>query len=155
MNITEEARRLVVDLNEFVKTLDENIRAPAFQFLLGASHPDARSGVTTPVLTARTAENRDVSPQELIRQSKVSSGIAKAEVLGYWLEMHRAKESFSSGDLKEAFAYAREPAPRNASDVVAKLASTGKLMATEKSGAVQYYRLTRTAIDEVRAWLQT
>src|SRR5436190_10488439 len=155
MQIDEERRQLVSELNEFVKTLDENVREAAFKFLLGQRGED-----TVPLTTARTvgaaplaiavAEDRDISPQELIRQSNANSGMAKAEVLGYWLEVHQGKQSFSSGDLKEAFSQAREPAPRNASDVVAKLASAGKLMPAEKSGAVQYYRLTRTAIDEVR-----
>jgi hypothetical protein len=80
--------------------------------------------------------------------------MAKAEVLGYWAEVHQGKQSFSSGDLKDAFSQAREPAPKNLSDVVAKLASAGKLMPTERSGTIQYYRLTRTAIDEVASWLQ-
>jgi len=159
MQIDEEKRQLISEINEFVKTLDENVREAAIKFLLGHWGADtvplsaARApGVASPVTAV--ADDRDISPQELIRQCNANSGMAKAEVLGYWLEVHQGKHSFSSGDLKEAFSQAREPAPRNASDVVAKLASAGKLMPAEKSGAVQYYRLTRTAIDEVRNWVE-
>ena len=78
----------------------------------------------------------------------------KAEVLGYWLEVYQKKDKFSSGDLKEAFSRAREVSPKNMSDVAAQLAESGKLMPVEKQGGVQYFRLTRTAVDEVKTWLQ-
>ena len=153
MKIDEEKKKIVVELNEFVKTLDQNIREAAFLFLLEESGV-SRNLVPSPrVETATTANDRGISPQELIRQTDAKSNMAKAEVLGYWLEVHQSKTSFSSGDLKDAFSQAREPAPGNPSDVVGKLASAGKLMLADKSGAVQHYRLTRTAIDEVRGWL--
>jgi hypothetical protein len=154
MKINEEQRQLVTELNEFVKGLDENVREAAFRFLIGQPGGTAPGPSAPAVRPLRSEEDRDISPQELIRQSNASSGMAKAEVLAYWLETHQGKLSFSSGDLKDAFSQAREPAPKNLSDVAAKLASGGKLMPTEKAGAVQLYRLTRTALDEVRGWLQ-
>jgi hypothetical protein len=155
MNIDKAKQKFLTELNEFVKTLDENVREAAFKFLLG--EPTSEDLIATPLQrteqpVGRVAE-RDISPQELLRQSNANSNMAKAEVLAYWLEAHQGKTTFSSGDLKDAFLHAREPAPKNASDVVAKLASAGKLMPAEKVGAIQYYRLTRTALEEVREWL--
>jgi hypothetical protein len=155
MKVDEERRQLVTELNEFVKTLDENVREAAFKFLLGQSSGVVEAPPTAAAMApSRMLDDREISPQELIRQSNAKSGMAKAEVLGYWMEVHQAKQSFSSGDLKDAFAQAREPSPKNLSDVAAKLASSGKLMPAERSGSIQYYRLTRTAIDEVASWLQ-
>lgn len=159
MEIDEEKKKFVVEVNAFVKTLDENIREAAFKFLLGEHHfgsalvPASSARNLVRIESDPTGDERGISPQELIRQTKAKSNMARAEVLGYWLEVHQSKQSFSSGDLKDAFSLAREPAPGNPSDVVAKLAAAGKLMVAEKSGAVQLYRLTRTAVDEVRSWL--
>ncbi|MEY2507472.1 MAG: hypothetical protein QOH01_1801 [Verrucomicrobiota bacterium] len=157
MRVDEEKKKFLVEVNGFVKTLDENVREAAFNFLVGEFNVSSEL-TPAPRSAARTeggasGDDRGISPQELIRQTNAKSNMAKAEVLGYWLEVHQSKQSFSSGDLKDAFSVAREPAPGNPSDVVAKLASAGKLMLAEKIGVVQHFRLTRTAIDEVRSWL--
>jgi hypothetical protein len=152
VKLDNERRKFITELNEFVETLDERVREAAFKFLLGEASPTAAASAIQ--ATGSVVEEREISPQELIRQSSASSGVRKAEVLGYWLEIHQNKEKFASGDLKEAFSQAREPSPKNMSDVVAQLASGGKLMPVEKVGAIQYFRLTRTAIEEVKLWLQ-
>jgi len=77
----------------------------------------------------------------------------KALVLAYWLEEDQKKQSFTSLDLKEAFATAREPAPGNPSDVMAKLDGAGRVMKAEKMGNTQSYRLTGTGIKQVQTWL--
>jgi len=77
----------------------------------------------------------------------------KAIVLAFWIEEYQDKGHFTSAELKSAFANAREPAPANPSDVVAKLEGAGKFMRAEKLGKSQYYRLTQTGIDQVHAWL--
>lgn len=154
MKINKEYQDLITALNEFVMGLDERVRESAFNFLLrhttGALTEQERP--TIPTDSAAANQKRDLSPQELIRQTKATSATAKAEVLAYWLETNQGKQSFSSADIKDAFSLAREPAPKNPSDVVARLASAGKLMPSEKVGTVQNYRLTRTAIEEVEAW---
>src|SRR5438034_5013329 len=142
MKVKKEHQDLILHLNEFVRTLDERVRAAAFSFLLQQTTkpsdvPESPSGASEP------RSQRELSPQELIRQTKAFSATAKAEVLGYWLENHQAKETFSSADLKDAFTQAREPVPKNPSDIVARLAATGKLMPADKVGNIQNYRLTR------------
>ena len=152
MKINKEYQELITTLNDFVAGLDERVRESAFNFLLRQT----AGALTEEVLPARVdspaTQKRDLSPQELIRQTNATSATAKAEVLAYWLEVHQGKQSFSSADIKDAFNLAREPAPKNVSDVVARLASAGKLMPSEKVGTIQNYRLTRTAIEEVEAW---
>jgi hypothetical protein len=152
MKLDNERRKFVAELNEFIKTLDENIRESAFKFLIGEVQPSSPASMPTPQPPKVEPDDRGISPQELIRQSNASSGVRKAEVLGYWLEVHQGKPKFSSGDLKEAFSLAREPAPKNMSDVAAQLAAAGKLMPVDRIGGVQSFRLTRTAIEEVEAW---
>jgi hypothetical protein len=56
--------------------------------------------------------------------------------------------------LKNAFLSAREPAPVNPSDIVAKLEAARKLMKGDRIGKAQSYRLTRTAINEVNQRLK-
>jgi hypothetical protein len=77
----------------------------------------------------------------------------KAVVLAYWLEEYQQKSTFTSSDLRGAFEQAREQAPRNLSDLVAKLEATARIMKAEKVDAVQYYRLTGSAMQEVDRWL--
>ena len=157
MKLKKEHQDLILHLNDFVRTLDERVRAAAFTFLLQqtAKSVSGDEGALTAPTIAPSVKARELSPQELIRQTHASSATTKAEVLAYWLEIHQGKETFSSADLKDAFNHAREPAPKNPSDVVARLASAGKLMPAEKVGTIQNYRLTRTAIEEVESWLQT
>lgn len=77
----------------------------------------------------------------------------KAVVLAYWLEKYQQQPTFSSTDLKVAFEKAREPSAKNPSDLVAKLETTARIMKAEKVGAVQHYRLTSTAVEEIEAKL--
>lgn len=142
-------------INLFIGGLDDAIKLRVFDILFEedkkqlGKHPSA---VQTAV--ARTDSDRGLSPQELLRKCRVSSSMDKAVVLAYWLEEHQAKGSFTSADLKSAFASAREPAPANPSDVVAKLEGGGKIMKTEKIGKAQYYQLTGTGMDQVKDWLK-
>src|SRR5437868_4894662 len=116
MKLDKKHRDLIVELNEFVLGLDERVRESAFNFLLAqAQDPPSTDRLAAKVATPEKKE-RDLSPQELIRQTNASSATAKAEVLAYWLEVYQTKENISSNDLKEAFNLAREPAPKNASD---------------------------------------
>ena len=140
----------IVKLSDFVKPLDESVRAEAFKFLL-AQELGQVSGETPPSASAvrRETQPRAIAPQELIRKSNVSSFTDKAVVLAYWLEKYQQRPTFSSADLKVAFEQARELSPKNPSDLVAKLETTARIMKAEKVGAVQHYRLTSSAIEEI------
>jgi hypothetical protein len=146
--------KTIIDIDKFVRQLDDSIRGEAFRFLImedakegGADEPTKKVG------SSAAHGGRDVAPQELIRQAKLTTVMDKAEILGFWLETHRGIESFTSADLKEAFKVAREPVPTNPSDVVAKLTGKGKLMEVDKRGGLQSYSLTGTAVGEVETWL--
>ena len=147
-------RKMLIQLSEFVKELDESVRAEAFRFLLTQElgEASARSGASAPA-SRREPTSRAVAPQELIRKSRVSMFTQKAVVLAYWLEEYQQKSTFTSSDLRGAFEQAREQAPRNLSDLVAKLEATARIMKAEKVDAVQYYRLTGSAMQEVDRWL--
>lgn len=153
MKPAETQRALIKELSTFVKDLDPAIRLEAFRYLLareggeGASREAGAGGV-------RSVQTRDLSPQEVLRKCKVSSLTDTALVLGFWIEDGQGKSSFSSADLKDAFVRARETAPVNPSDIVAKLDGAGRIMKADKVGKAQYYRLTRTGIDEVQKWLR-
>ncbi len=142
------------EADAFVRELDESIRSAAFNFLMTVE----RTGL--PIIGEIVPEpaiqqtNRALSPQELIHQYGVTSLMDKAVVLAYWLEEYQGNESFTSADLKNAFLSAREPAPVNPSDVVAKLEAARKLMKGDRIGKAQSYRLTRTAINEVNERLK-
>ncbi len=140
----------IVKLSEFVKPLDEAVRAEAFKFLLAKELGQISEEAPSAASAIRSeAKTRAVAPQELIRKSDASSFTEKAVVLGYWLEKYQQKPTFSSADLKAAFEQAREQSAKNPSDLVAKLETTARIMKAEKVGAVQHYRLTSTAIEEV------
>lgn len=144
----------IKEADAFVRDLDESIRSAAFNFLMTVETnrlPITGESVTAP-MTQQT--KRALSPQELIHQGGVTSLMDKAVVLAYWLEEYQGNESFTSADLKNAFLSAREPAPVNPSDVVAKLEAARKLMKADRIGKAQSYRLTRTAINEVNERLE-
>jgi hypothetical protein len=141
---------MIIQLSEFVRPLDEAVRTEAFKFLLNQELGQIPSE-TPPTVSATRGEKqtRAVAPQELIRKTKASSFTEKAVILAYWLETYQQKPNFSSIDLKMAFEQAREQSAKNPSDLVAKLEATARIMKSEKVGAVQHYRLTSTAINEI------
>jgi len=142
----------IVKLSDFVKPLNESVRAEAFKFLL-AQEMGQVSGETSSASSSvrRETQPRAIAPQELIRKSNASSFTEKAVVLAYWLEKYQQQPTFSSTDLKVAFEKAREPSAKNPSDLVAKLETTARIMKAEKVGVVQHYRLTSTAVEEIEA----
>jgi len=141
----------IIKLSEFVKPLDESVRAEAFKFLLAQELGQiSKEAPSTGVVRSMT-QTRAMAPQELIRKSNVSSFTEKAVVLAYWLETYQQKPTFSSADLKMAFEQAREQSAKNPSDLVAKLEATARIMKAEKVGVVQHYRLTSTAIEEIES----
>ena len=158
MNALDDYGDTIQQLSDFVKNLDESIRVEAFRFLLSReTAPVAKSpteNIARAVISQRPSSDRPVAPQELIRKSGVSKFTDKAIVLAYWLEQYQEQATFSSGDLKAAFEQAREPSPKNPSDLVANLEATGRVMRAEKTGNVQHYRLTSSAINEVERWTQ-
>ena len=144
----------IIKLAEFVKPLDESVRAEAFKFLLAQELSQVSTGSPPgKSMVQRETQRRAVAPQELIRKSSASSFTDKAVVLAYWLETYQQQSTFSSADLKTAFEQAREQSAKNPSDLVAKLEATARIMKAEKVGAVQHYRLTSTAIEEIEAKL--
>ena len=144
-------------LNMFVSEFDSSIRLDVFTFLLSEerkeqlAQPSSHAG--SPSEPSRVC--RAQSPQELLRKCDVSSSTDKALILAYWMEENEKKENFSSLDLKNAFSSAREPAPSNPSDVLAKLDGANRVMKAEKIGKSQTYRLTQTGIEQVQTWLTT
>lgn len=140
------------EVDTFVRELDETIRLAAFNLLM-AEERNVQPIMGVSESKALQQTNRTLSAQELIHLCGARSLMDKALVLAYWLEEYQGNESFTSADLKTAFLSAREPAPVNPSDVVAKLESARRLMKGEKIGKTQSYRLTRTAINEVLQWL--
>ncbi|MDT4969241.1 MAG: hypothetical protein QOJ64_3978 [Acidobacteriota bacterium] len=144
----------IKNINSFIGGLDDAIKLRVFDILFDEDKKELSQHPSVVIAKARTDSDRGISPQELLRKCRVSSLMDKAVVLAYWLEEHQAKGSFTSADLKSAFSSAREPAPANPSDVVAKLEGGGKIMKTEKVGKAQYYQLTGTGMDQVNDWLR-
>jgi hypothetical protein len=146
----------ILRLSEFVKQLDESIRLEAFRFLLEQEFKtDGESTRSVArALLRREPQDRAVAPQELIRRSGVSTFTDKAVVLAYWLEEFQQKVTFSSAELKSAFEQAREQSPKNPSDLVAKMEASARIMKADKTGSIQQYRLTSTAIQDVERWLR-
>jgi hypothetical protein len=158
MSALDDYGETIQQLSDFVKKLDESIRVEAFKFLLSRETSPAKPAsaqIARAAISHSPSSDRPVAPQELIRKSGVSKFTDKAIVLAYWLEQYQQQVTFSSGDLKAAFEQAREPSPKNPSDLVANLEATGRVMRAEKAGNVQHYRLTSSAINEVERWVQT
>ena len=154
MSSKSKDRAAVLELSEFIKQLDESVRVEAFRFLLPREIDEDREGTAAEgSRVAKVHADRPLAPQELIRRSEVSTFIEKAVVLAYWLEEFQQHPTFSSSDLKTAFESAREHSPKNTSDLLAKLEGSGRVMRAEKTGGVQQYRLTSSAIHAVQQWL--
>jgi len=158
MDSISKYSQVLTKISEFVKKLDESVRVEAFKFLLAQELQNEKvtpSPVTQAISPTQGITSRSVAPQELIRQSGISTFTDKAVVLIYWLEEFQQRPTFSSGELKAAFEQAREQAPKNPSDLVAKLEATARIMKAGKTGSVQQYRLTSTAIQDVQRWLKS
>jgi hypothetical protein len=150
MDSIQQYGDIIIKLSKFVGQLDGAVKVEAFKFLLAR---EIEAPGNREQLAPHMPRDRNLSPQELIRKSTASKFSEKAVVLAYWLEEHQKKNSFSSTDLKAAFDQAREKTPQNMSDTVAKLEAAAQFMKAEKNGAIQHYRLTSTAINEVEAML--
>lgn len=146
---------LMKEADTFVRELDETVRLAAFNFLLNEERNSAPIESSVMQASVAAESTRSLSPQELIHVCGAASLMDKAVVLGYWLEEYQGNESFTSADLKNAFLSAREPAPVNPSDVVARLEAARRLMKGPKIGKTQSYRLTRTAMNQVQDWIQS
>jgi len=144
---------ILKEISTFVTGLDPSVRHEAFKFLLAEEQKNAPEPSSIANSDKAPKPERSLSPQELLRKCNVSSSMDIALVLAYWLEEDQKKESFTSLDLRNAFSTAREPAPVNPSDVVAKLDGAGKLLKAEKVGKSQSYRLSGTGIEMVKSWL--
>src|ERR1051325_11798433 len=142
------------EADAFVRELDETIRLAAFNLLMEEERNVSPIIGEVTHASAKQQTNRTLSPQELIHLCGATSLMDKAVVLAYWLAGYPGNESFTSADLKGAFVSAREPAPVNPSDVVAKLEAARKLMKGDRIGKAQSYRLTGTAINEVKKWME-
>src|SRR5271170_951841 len=104
MKSTSQHGETLIKLSEFVKQLDQFVRAEAFKFLLAQElgHVSEIAVSATPAIQ-RMPQARAVAPQELIRKYNASSFTEKAVVLAYWLEEYQQQPAFSSIDLKRAF----------------------------------------------------
>ena len=141
-------------INEFIIELDPSVRLEVFRFLLAEEEKQSPKSIVGTREVPPPQSDRNVSPQERLRVCDASSSLDKALILAYWLEEDQKKAAFTSFDLKEAFITAREPAPVNTSDVVAKLDAAGRVMKADKIGKSQSYRLTQTGIEQVQNWLK-
>ena len=163
MNAIEKYGPEIQALNKFVTPLDPAVKGEAFRFLLARQfgESDAHDRHVNGLVAATAREHsqlqhgREFSPQELIRTVGASTTFEKAVLFGFWLEMHQGHKSFSGSKLKEVFEAARETPPANPSDVVAKLERSGRFMRADKIGGTQYYRLTRTAVEEIESKLKS
>jgi hypothetical protein len=153
MNALDNYGETIKEVDAFVRELDETIRLAAFNLLM-AEERNVKPLIGEVINASAREQTRALSPQELIHSCGATSLMDKALLLAYWLEEYQGIESFTSADLKNAFVSAREPAPGNPSDVVAKLEAARKLMKGERIGKAQSYRLTGTAINEVKKWMQ-
>jgi hypothetical protein len=160
METWKQNAKLLKEINDAVKEFDESIRLEAFKFLLAQASPQVPSPAL-PHLPAQGSKKvpaaafgeRGLAPQELLRKCGVSSLTDKAQVLAYWFEIFQAHPAFRSSDVKAAFIQAREPAPANPSDVLARLEVAGKIMKADSEGKIQSYKLTGTGVQEVEKWL--
>ena len=143
------------EINAYVSELDPSIRLEVFKLLF--AEEQKRAALDGAAVQANRPQQlgRGLSPRERLRGCSVSSLIDKGLVLAFWLEVDEKKEGFTSVDLKGAFKAAREPAPGNPSDLIAKLDAAGKVMKTGKAGKSQSYCLTGTGMDQVNEWIST
>jgi len=153
MNSNEEYSAALQELEKLVLPLTAEVRAEAFRFLLarrfGESTPVSGPNIASQIAKKNPLDGRTLAAQELLRKCKGGNLSDMAVLLGYCMEHYQSKTMFSSTDLKDAFESAREPAPKNVSDVVAKLEHAGKLMRADKVAGVQNYRLTGSAVESV------
>jgi hypothetical protein len=145
--------QVIKEINAFVSELDPSLRLEAFKFLLAEEQKNVPKGSEMVLVDRAQKTDRGVASQERLRSCGVSSAMDMALVLAFWLEEDQKKGTFTSLDLRAAFEDAREPAPANPSDVVAKLDAAGKLMKADKVGKSQSYRLTRTGLEQVEQWM--
>lgn len=150
MKALEAYGETIREVDAFVRELDDTIRVAAFNFLMAEERNVEPIGGKAVHAKSIQTTSRSLSPQELIHLCGATSLMDKALVLAFWLEEYQGNESFTSADLKNAFLSAREPAPVNPSDVVAKMETARKLMKAGRVGKAQAYRLTGSAMNEVR-----
>ena len=88
---------------------------------------------------------KELSIKEFILQKKPASDLRKALTIAYYLEKFRQITSFTITELEEGFKEAKEPIPKNLSDVIYKNAKRGLFMETkERKDSKKAWTLTST-----------
>jgi len=109
------------------------------------THEKRISDLESLVKQKPTSPRREVSIKEFVLQKNASSDINKTLTAGYYLEHHRGLSPFNIRDLEELLREAREPLPKNISDVVNKNIEKGFIMnAKEKKNGLKAWTLTST-----------
>lgn len=99
-----------------------------------------------PASPHRSPQNaKPLSLREFVLSKSPQTEVDAAIVIAYHLEKHDGISSFTSEDLKNGFAQAKEPSPVNPSEVLAKNARKGFIMdAPEKKKGLKAWVLTNT-----------
>jgi hypothetical protein len=88
---------------------------------------------------------KPLSLREFMLSKSPQTEVDVAIVIAYYFEKHSGISSFTSEDLKNGFAQAKEPSPVNPSEVLAKNARKGFIMeASEKKKGLKAWVLTNT-----------
>lgn len=93
------------------------------------------------------AEGKEISLKEFILSKEPKSDTQRTLAIGYFLENYIKKAEFTGDDIADAYRQAREPVPMNISDMLAKNARAGFIMAgKEKKEGRKTWTLTNTGV---------
>ena len=89
---------------------------------------------------------------EFYKQFSPQTHLDKILVLGYWCEIKRGQQHFTSEDIIAKYKEIKEPPPANIRRDLGSLVSKGLLLSPEKSeDGTQAYALSRSGVKEVES----
>lgn len=87
--------------------------------------------------------------EEFLDTVSPATHFERAATIGFYLIHERGMESFTVGDVKEAYISCRVPKPANISDILAGAEEKGWLMRTGTEGQKQLWTITKEGDDAV------
>ena len=94
--------------------------------------------------------HKKLALREFVLSKKPTSAVQTALVIAFYLENYEGKDSFSMEDLREGFRRAKEPIPKNPSDMILKNAKKAFFdQVGEKKEGGKVWALTNSGMNEV------
>lgn len=148
----DNIKRLIINAQDIVKDMtDETLKVKAFELAFNQLANQSKEQVNDQEEHKPTSAKKGMSIKEFFLKHNAKADTDKVLVFGYFLEKHKAYESFNMADIRQCYFEAKEKIPLNISDKMNMNLSKGLFMlAPKKKAGKRTVILTRTGEEYVQ-----